>query len=68
MIFWTLLAMFCALLAFSLTLQAWFLILAFLVFRVTRQSKGVLVRRLGLMSLVIFAGVFGFDILPTIQE
>ena len=68
LIFWPLLTLLCALLAFSLTRQAWFLVLAFLLLYFVRHSKGPFVRRLGFLSLAVFPFVFLFYILPALQE
>ncbi|MGH9502873.1 MAG: O-antigen ligase family protein [Terriglobales bacterium] len=68
LVFWPLLAMLCTLLAFSLTRQAWFLVLASLLLYVARRSKGTFVRKLGFLFLAIFPFAFFFYILPALQE
>lgn len=68
LIFWPLLVFFCAMLAFSLTRQAWFLVLAFLLLYLARKSKGALTRNLIFLFLAIFPLVFVFYILPALQE
>jgi hypothetical protein len=67
-IFWPLLAVLSTLLAFSLTRQAWFLVLAFLVLHLAKRSKGVFVRRLGFLSLATFPFAFLFYILPALEQ
>ena len=68
LIFWPLLALLSTLLAFSLTRQAWFLVLAFSVLYFARQSKGPVVRNLGFLFLAVFPLVFVFYILPALQQ
>jgi hypothetical protein len=68
LIFWPLLTLLCTLLAFSLTRQAWFLVLAFLLLYIARRSKGAFVRKFGFLFLAIFPFVFFFYILPVLQE
>jgi O-antigen ligase len=68
LIFWPLLVFFCVMLAFSLTRQAWFLVLAFLLLYLARRSKGALTRNLIFLFLAIFPLVFVFYILPALQE
>ncbi len=68
LMFWPLLALLCTLLAFSLTRQAWFLVLAFLLLYIARRSKGTVTRNLVLLFLVSFPFVFLFYILPALQE
>lgn len=67
-VFWFLLALLCALLAFSLTRQAWFLVLGFLVLNFAKRSKGTFVKRLGFVLLLIFPFVFVFYILPALEQ
>jgi len=67
-IFWPLLAMLCTLLAYSLTRQAWFLVIASLLLYVARRSKGTFVRKLGFLFLAILPFVFFFYLLPALQE
>jgi O-antigen ligase len=68
LIFWPLLTFLFTMLAFSLTRQAWFLVLAFLLLYFARRSKGAFVPKLGFSFLVIFPFVFFFYILPALQE
>jgi len=68
LVFWPLLILLTTMLAFSLTRQAWFLVLAFLILYLSRRSKGAFVRTLGLMFLVGFPFVFLFYILPALQD
>lgn len=68
LIFWPLLILLCSLLAFSLTRQAWFLVLAFLLLYFARRSRGAVVRKLGFLFLAIFPFVFLLYILPALEE
>ncbi len=68
MIFWPLMAMLCTLLAYSLTRQAWFLVITSILLYSARRSKGTFVRKLGLLFLVVFPFVFFLYILPALQE
>jgi len=67
-IFWPLFVLLCAVLAFSLTRQAWFLVLAFYVLYFVRRLKSGFVRTLGFILLSVIPFIFLFYILPAADQ
>lgn len=67
-VFWPLFVLLCWLLAYSLTRQAWFLVLAFYALYFVMRLNSPFVKKLGFLFLVSLPFIFLFYILPALEQ
>jgi hypothetical protein len=66
-IFWPMLSSLLVLLGLSLTREAWFVVLAFIVLYFVKRTRGVLMRNIGYATFLVLPALFIFYVLPSLQ-